>query len=66
MPALIGAIQMVLMFVVFRYDTPISLKQRGDYDNLAALMKRLYVREQVQMRMDEIQVQRTGHTDENG
>lgn len=57
---------MTLLMVVFRYDTPVVLKQRGDYDNLAALMKRLYVREQVQMRMDEIQVQRSGHTDESG
>jgi hypothetical protein len=57
---------MVLMMLVFRYDSPIVLKQRGDYDNLAALMKRLYIREQVQTRMDEIQVQRTGHTDESG
>ena len=46
-PALIGVIQMALMICVFRYDTPIILKQRGDYDNLAALMKRLYIREQV-------------------
>jgi hypothetical protein len=65
-PALISVIQLTLMMVVFRYDTPVALKQRGDYDNLAALMKRVYVRDQVQTRMDEIQVQSTGRTDEDG
>jgi len=45
---------MILMMVIFRYDTPVVLKQRGDYDNLAALMKKIYVRDQVQIRMDEI------------
>ena len=57
---------MSLMLTVFRYDTPTALKQRGDYDNLAALMKRLYARDQVEMRIQEIQVIRTGHTDEDG
>jgi len=41
-PILIGLLQVTLMLTVFRYDTPVTLKQRGDYDNLTALLKKIY------------------------
>ena len=44
-PIIMAVIQSGLMLVVFRYDTPLALKQRQDWDNLAALMSKIYKHE---------------------
>jgi len=61
----IGIIQTLLMMFVFKYDTPQTLKQRADYDKLTAMMSKVYDKEQVQMRMDELSGNTTGHQDED-
>jgi hypothetical protein len=33
------------MFTVYKYDTPVALKQRGDIDKLTAVLSKIYVRE---------------------
>lgn len=65
-PAFVVLLQVVLMTTIFKFDTPPALKQRADYDNLTAVLSKIYVKEQVQMRMDEIKVDPTGHTDADG
>lgn len=47
LPVAFVLIQVVLMFTIFKYDTPVSLKQRADYDNLTVLLAKMYVKEQV-------------------
>ncbi len=54
------------MLTVFKYDTPVALKQRGDIDKLTTVLSKIYAREQVSMRMDEIVVSNSGHTDPDG
>lgn len=49
------------MITVFKYDTPTTLKQRGDTDKLVELLSKVYKRDQVQWRMNEIVVTETGH-----
>lgn len=66
LPLVFMLIQVGLMSAIFKYDTPEALKQRADYDNLTVLLSKMYVKEQVQMRMDEIVIKETGHTNEDG
>jgi len=53
-PIIISGIQIALMLTVFKYDTPTMLKGKADYDGLSALYTKIFVKEQVQMRMDEV------------
>jgi MFS family permease len=55
-----------MMMTVFRYETPTTLKQRADYDRLTELLSKMYIKEHLQMRIDEIVVQNSGHTNEDG
>jgi MFS family permease len=43
LPALFVLLQVTLMLTVFRFDTPVSYKQRADYDNLSQLLAKMYV-----------------------
>ncbi len=45
LPVVFVTIQVTLMFTVFKYDTPVALKQRADYDNLTVLLAKMYVKE---------------------
>lgn len=54
LPAFFVLLQVTLMMIVFKYETPVTYKQRADYDKLAELFSKIYVREQIQMRMDEV------------
>ncbi len=47
LPVVFAFFQVALMLTVFRYDTPVALKQRGDYDRLTALLSKIYQKEQV-------------------
>jgi len=47
LPLVFMVIQVGVMVILFKYDTPEALKQRADYDNLTALLSRMYVKEQV-------------------
>jgi hypothetical protein len=51
LPIFFAIIQMALMCTIFSTDTPVALKKRGDYDTLTALLSKIYVQEQVAMRM---------------
>lgn len=66
MPAFISLLQIFLLLTVFRYESPVTYKQRADYDNLTQVLTKIYAKEQVQSRINEIAVQETNHTDENG
>ena len=54
MPAVLVVIQSTLMLTIFKYDTPVSLKQRQNYDSCMAVLKKIYAQDQVQIRYDEI------------
>lgn len=47
LPVFFVIVQVTLMFTVFKYDTPVALKQRADYDSLTTLLSKMYVKEQV-------------------
>lgn len=44
------------MLTIFNYETPYYLKRKDRYEELYKLMGRIYTREQVQLRIDEIDV----------
>jgi hypothetical protein len=46
----------VLVLTIFNYETPYYLKRKDRYEELYKLMGRIYTREQVQLRIDEIDV----------
>jgi hypothetical protein len=46
----------VLVLTIFNYETPYYLKRKDRYEELYKLMGRIYTREQVQIRIDEIDV----------
>jgi hypothetical protein len=54
LPIVFALIQMLLLASVFRYDTPIALKQKGDWEHLTSLLSRMYVKSQVKMRIAEL------------
>jgi len=53
-PIFISVIQIILMLTVYKYDTPQMLKSKADYDSLGSLYSKIFVKEQVQMRMNEV------------
>lgn len=46
----------MLVLTIFNYETPYYLKRKDRYEELYKLMGRIYTREQVQIRIDEIDV----------
>jgi len=67
LPAVFLLIQITLMLTVFKYETPVTYKQRADYDKMSELFSKIYIKEQIKMRMDEVQIQQeSDHTDEDG
>jgi hypothetical protein len=42
---------MILMLLVFPYDTPVALKQARNWDGLTLIMTRMYKKDQVQSRI---------------
>lgn len=46
----------MLVLTIFNYETPYYLKRKDRYEELYKLMGRIYTREQVQLRIDEIDV----------
>ena len=61
--ALIGGFQLLLLAFVFNYETPVTLKENGEWDKLTALMRRIYKPEAVQSRVLAIQVKNEGEND---
>lgn len=51
----LSVIQMALMQFVFKYDTPVVLKQNGEYVKLNEFMSKIYHATVVQEKIDEIQ-----------
>jgi MFS family permease len=56
LPVVFSAIQVLLMIFVFKYDTPVTLKERADYDGLTELFEKMYITEHVEMRVKEVGV----------
>ena len=48
---------------IFNYETPVTLKENGEWDKLTALMRRIYKPEAVQSRVLAIQVRNEGEND---
>ena len=56
----------MLVLTIFNYETPYYLKRKDRYEELYKLMGRIYTREQVQIRIDEIDVREViGVEDQN-
>ena len=58
--AAIGGLQLLALTFVFNYETPVTLKENGEWDKLTALMRRIYKPEAVQSRVLAIQVKNDG------
>lgn len=41
-PIILSGLQVILLFTVFRYDTPIMIKQKGEYEKLKNFMSNIY------------------------
>lgn len=54
---------MIALTFVFNYETPVTLKENGEWDKLTALMRRIYKPEAVQSRVLAIQVKNEGEKD---
>ena len=61
--AAIGGLQLLALTFVFNYETPLTLKESGEWDKLTALMRRIYKPEAVQSRVLAIQVKNEGEKD---
>ena len=61
--AVIGGLQLLAITFVFNYETPVTLKENGEWDKLTALMRRIYKPEAVQSRVLAIQVRNEGEND---
>jgi hypothetical protein len=61
--AAIGGLQLLAVTFVFNYETPLTLKENGEWDKLTALMRRIYKPEAVQSRVLAIQVKNEGEKD---
>lgn len=66
MPVFFSVLQVILMVTVFKYNTPVELKERKDFENMTALFNKVYIKEHVEWRMAEVSVKKeSGHTDED-
>jgi MFS family permease len=54
MPIVFALIQMLLLVSIFRYDTPLALKQQGNWEDLTALLSKMYIKSQVTKRIAEL------------
>lgn len=45
LPAVFVVFQVTLMLLVFKYETPVTYKQRADYDKLSELFAKIYIKE---------------------
>jgi len=45
---------MALLAAVYDYESPVSMKQSGQHDNLRKLMEKMYAPQEVKQRTDQI------------
>lgn len=62
-PIVVALIQVVLLLTCFRWESPVTLKSNADWDNLCILMNKLYTRNAVNYRIDEIVVNNKGNSE---
>ena len=53
-PILFATLQILLFVCVFNYDTPVIMKQKGDFIKLSELMKKMYIPMHVEERINAI------------
>lgn len=54
LPIIFSLIQVVSMILIFKYETPIVLKETNKEDSLVELLKKMYIQEHVEMRLQEV------------
>lgn len=65
-PIILAALQVILLVTVFNFDTPIMIKQSGEYEKLKKLMSNIYHPYVVQEKIDEIGAQNDTSVEDNG
>lgn len=58
-PFVFIVIQLILITFVFPYDTPKQLKQTGQTEKLREVMSKIYSRDEVEKKIDEILIENT-------
>lgn len=61
LPIIFSVLQIVCMMLIFKYETPPVLKERADFEKLTELYSKMYVKEQIKWRMDEIAYKKSEH-----
>ena len=47
LPLIFSTIQIIFLYCIFPYDTPVSLKQNGNLEDLNKLMNNIYKSEEI-------------------
>lgn len=62
-PFVFAIIQVLFLLTTYRFDTPVALKQNGEWDRLHILLAKMYDKSQVQARLNQINVPKSDSTE---